>query len=194
MTTDSEVAAHTVAGTPAYIAPELLRGAPANAQSDVYAAGIVLYETATGQTPFPGLPTGPLLEAILHVAPPAPRTRNPAISPAFESVILKCVEKQPERRYGSARELGDDLKRLGTGAKSPHRPRSRTRRMTSVALLAVALAVTAGIFLWNRLQPSPASELRSLAVLPLGNLSRDPEQEYFADGMTDELIAELSAA
>ena len=182
-----------VAGTPAYIAPELLRGTPASERSDLYAAGLILYEAATGERPFPNLPVGALLEAVLKGTPPSPRSKNPAISASLESVILHCVEHQPDRRYASARDLADDLKRLAAGSRLPRRfsiPRAAT-----VTLALAAIAVLAAYAAWRWARPAPsaqAASLRSLAVLPLGNLSRDPEQEYFADGMTEELISQLS--
>jgi serine/threonine-protein kinase len=195
----ANVAASTtgdVAGSPAYVAPELLRGAAADERSDLWAAGIVLYESAVGSRPFPGLPTGALLEAIMVRRPPPPRSRNPAISPALESIILRCLEATPDRRYQSAAELAEDLRRLQSGSPIGRRPMSTRRRAAMASAIGLA-AICAAVALvaWKRggFGHDPrAATLRSLAVLPLGNLSGNPEQEYIADGMTEALIAQLS--
>ncbi len=188
----------TLKGTPAYMAPEVLRGMPADERSDLYAAGLVLYEAATGQRPFANLPLPALFEAILNRKPPMPRSLNPSISPALEAVIVRCIENDPNLRYASAIDLSQALHALAD--MTPERrarvtPRARGPVALVVGTLAL-LALPAGYFGWQRLGPgraTPAASIRSLAVLPLGNLSGDPEQEYFADGMTEELIASLSS-
>jgi len=183
-------AAGALVGTPAYIAPELLQGAVASAQSDLYAAGVVLYECATGGRPFPGLPTGALLEAIQHQTPPAPRSRA-RVSPALDAVIMRCLERDPTHRYASADALAAALREAGAGRVPPP-----ARRARAIAIAAVCVAVAAGltaVWWWSdQLRPATAAGMRSLAVLPLGNPSNDPEQEYLADGMTEELITQLS--
>jgi len=101
-------------GTPPYMSPEQINGAEPNALSDVYAAGVVLYEMATGQRPFPQ--HGSLLrEAILYVAPAGVREKNREITPALESVILKCLEKDAHKRYQSAHELAVELENATGG-------------------------------------------------------------------------------
>src|SRR5262249_209631 len=152
------------AGTLAYMAPEQLVGGAADPRSDVWAAGVVLYEMATGRRPFTATLGTALVLEITHQAPPPPGRLRPELSRRLEDTILKCLEKDPAHRYQSARELAVDLRRAMDDA--PDSPRAAA---------------------------APAERrIESLAVLPLANLSGDPEQEWFTDGMTDALIADLS--
>ncbi len=183
-------------GTPPYMAPEQLRGTRADASCDIWGAGAVLYEMATGRRPFPS--HGPkLTDEILHEQPAAPSTVNAKVSPELEAIILKCLEKDPENRYSSAREIVVDLHRLTTGSTlAPVRSRrGRTRRvlpLAAVTLVAVLIGLNVRGIRDRWFGPSGTRQIRSLAVLPLTNLSGDPEQGYFADGMTEELIMNLS--
>ena len=193
------VSAPQAVGTLPYMAPEQVRGA-VDARVDIYAAGAVLYELATGEGLFPGTSGLELLDAILHRNVVPPRSVNPRISPALERIIVKALDKDPERRYQSARELGVDLARLGL-AEAPvpvavRRRPSRLRRTLAVPAAAlIVLAIAAGMNLggvrdrWTGESTLPA--ITSLVVLPLTNLSGDPEQDYFADGMTEALINDL---
>lgn len=187
-------------GTPPYMAPEQVRCAPADARCDIWAAGAVLYEMATGRRPFPS--HGPkLAEEILHEQPAAPSTLNARVSPGLEAIILKCLEKEPENRYSSAREIVVDLHRLTSGSTLAAPVRRRQGRMRrTLPWAAVALAAVAALLIGlnvrgirdGLLGRSGTRPIRSLAVLPLANHSGDPEQGYFADGMTEELIMNLS--
>jgi len=103
-----------MAGTIPYMAPELLRGAPANVRSDLYAAGAVLYEMAAGRRLFRECSGTVLISAILEKNPVPPRTYNRRISAGLERIILRALDKEPQRRYQSSRELHNDLARLGT--------------------------------------------------------------------------------
>lgn len=165
-------AASDALGTAPYMAPEQLRGEPAGTRTDIWALGAVLYEMATGQRAFPENQRVRLIDAILHQAPQAPRIVNPRLSSGLEKIILRALEKRPQRRYQSAREVLADLKRLG--ANAPPSATSRPRRPS------------------RRPPKSGAVRIRSLVVLPLENLMHDPDQDYFADGMTDALIAALA--
>jgi serine/threonine protein kinase/tetratricopeptide (TPR) repeat protein len=193
---DAATTEFSIAGTLPYMAPEQLIGKPPDARTDIWAAGCVLYQMATGRPPFPGEGTE-LTTGILSRDVVPPSAQNAKISAGLESVILKCLEKDRDSRYQSARELAVDLKRLATTQPAPavQRASSRAPYWAVVALLAVAAAVAA----WFWLRPRPqtaggaaAGHIESVAVLPLENLSKDPQQEYFAEGMTDELITMLS--
>ena len=189
-----------LAGTLPYMAPEQLRGELVEETADIWAAGAVLYEMATGSRAFPEAESSRLIATILTEAPPAPSGLNHRISPELETIISKCLEKDPGHRYQSARELAVDLRRLGApSAVMAPRPRRAKRRGRQVAagsgvlvamLLAILVGFNVGGVRTRLLGTTP--QIRSLAVLPLQNLSDDPEQEYFADGMTDQLTTDLA--
>jgi eukaryotic-like serine/threonine-protein kinase len=185
----------TVAGTLPYMSPEQLRGQPADARSDIYAAGMILYELATGKHPFERKTGTVLIDAILNSPPPPPGRLRLEISPLLEQTILKCLEKQPENRYQSARELMVDLRRLNTGASSEVLTGDSSlvgysRRFFVVAI--IGIVITTGFFLWRRFLPRPTLNKRvMLAVLPFENLSKDTQQDYFSDGLTEEMISQL---
>jgi serine/threonine-protein kinase len=199
-TATAETQTGGIVGTVPYMAPEQLSGGRIDTRTDVYATGNVLYEMTTGQRPHSETDMARLMYAIAHETPPSPRSSNPRISPALDAVIRKAMEKDPERRYQSARGLVDDLRRLQAGLRvtAPKRRAGRGLRwglrlmVASFVLLAVLLSFDVGGL--RRLLLGGAGETRiaSLAVLPLKNLSGDPEQAYFVDGMTEALITDLS--
>ena len=124
--TESFTQTQNMAGTLPYMAPEQLRGEPADARTDIHALGAVLFETVTGKRLYQEDSVPQLTDAILHQQPVAPRALNARVSPEMERILLKCLEKEPENRYQSAKELGVDLRRLGApstatrvGGRSP---------------------------------------------------------------------------
>jgi eukaryotic-like serine/threonine-protein kinase len=200
--TESYSETETMAGTLPCMAPEQLLGGEIDARTDIHAAGAVLYELATGQRPFAEVERRQLIGAILQHSPAPPTALNPKLSPELERIIGKCMEKDPENRYQSAKELAVDLRRLLTPSTIT-RPAPRRKfgasKTTSLAaacsvtvLLTLILGLNPGGMRDKLLGPTARAPIRSLAVLPLANLSGDPEQEYFADGMTEALITDLS--
>ena len=194
-----------VAGTLPYMAPEQLRGELVDGRTDIYALGTVLYEMATGRRPFEAsLPTA-LAADIQHEHPPPPGRINAELPPKLEDITLKCLEKDPENRYQSAKELRVDLRRLATPssvAALPAKPVPWAWKRVAllaaysaagvVVLVALLVALNVGGWRGRMLGRASSPRIESLAVLPLENLSGDPEQEYFAEGMTDELITDLA--
>jgi serine/threonine protein kinase/Flp pilus assembly protein TadD len=162
-----------VLGTICYMAPEQVRGQQADARSDVFALGCVLFEMLTGRRPFTGDTNADVMASILHDPPPplsASGRRRPA---ALDRVVARCLEKDPDRRFPSAAELGAALKAIPPDA----------------ALQDSALQFSAD----TRVGPgAAASSGTSVAVLPFINMSSDPENEYFSDGLAEELINVLS--
>jgi serine/threonine-protein kinase len=124
----TDTASGLVAGTPPYMSPEQLLGKEVDARTDVYAAGVVLYEMATGRQPF-GETSGPQLVAkILNEPMPPPREVNPDVSPVLEQVILKATDKDRELRHQTAKELLVDLERLAAGSSAARAVEPRGRR------------------------------------------------------------------
>lgn len=200
--TQSVTGAHGAAGTLQYMAPEQLTGEAAGARSDIFSLGAVLYEMATGRRAFDEKLPSRLIDAIVRERPVPPRVLNSRISPELERIILKCLEKEPENRYQSAKELEVDLRRLqtqgtGTVASTAAPARGLWRRnaaKTAGAALVIVLAIGLGLRGWRARRaahPGP-QQIQSLAVLPLENLSGDSQQEYFAEGMTEELTTQLA--
>ena len=178
-------------GTAGYMSPEQIRGEKLDARTDLFSLGLVLYEMATGKRAFKG-DTGPVLqEAILNKAPIPVRGVNPKLPKKIEKIISKALEKDREARYQTAVELHGDLKKL----KLELEPRQfRPRQWAVAAILFVLVAAAWGwVNEWkNRRLTAGVPSIRSLALLPLENLSGDPDQKYFAEGMTEELIARLT--
>ncbi|MEX0878719.1 MAG: protein kinase [Thermoanaerobaculia bacterium] len=185
-----------VLGTLGYMSPEQVRGKPADARSDIFSFGAILYEMLSGKRAFHGDSAADTMSAILKEDPPDLSFTNQNISPGLERIVRHCLEKNPEQRFHSAHDLAFDLDTLSsaTGAAQvdrgvPAGRSSRARRALLVAAgLAVVLALAAAI-LWSR---SRSTSIDSIAVLPFVNASRDPNAEYLSDGITESIINSLS--
>jgi serine/threonine-protein kinase len=166
--------AGSLAGTLPYLAPEQVRGAAPDARTDLWALGVVLHEMACGVRPFAGANPAALLYAIVHEPPPSLAARRPELSPRFVALVERLLEKDPARRWSDAPALIRALRAVEAGAAGE-------------APATVASGAAGG-----PAAPGGPSGFRSLVVLPLINRSGDPSQEFFADGMTDALIADLA--
>jgi len=181
----------TVMGTIGYMSPEQVRGEAADAPSDVFSFGCVLYEMVSGQRPFARATTAEMIAAILD-AEPSPLTQTGKKIPAeLERVIRHCLAKRAVERYQSARDLAFDLKATLSGGSitAPARAQRRTHAVwVGVAAAIVALLIAA----WLVRGSWREGAIDSLAVLPLVNASGDANLEYLSDGITESLIDSLS--
>src|SRR6266487_3009893 len=192
-----------VLGTPSYMAPEQAKGdnAAVSNATDVYGLGAVLYQLLTGHPPFAGGTTYETIKLLLDTEPRQPRVLNPKIDRDLSTICLKCLEKDPKRRYSSALALAEDLERwlkhepiLARHTGIITRGKKWVRRNPTSALLAaslVALAAAAGWIVWKSEFVRPPVTT-GIAVLPFENLSDEKEHTYFADGVQDDILTKLA--
>lgn len=195
----------SLSGTLPYMAPELLRAESSDARADIWAAGAVLYEIATGRRAFPDRQPSMVIDSILHYDPVRPTLLNPHLPTTLEAIILKALDRDPERRYQSAGELRADLGRilagdtLATDTLRHSQERERLVRARRMKLAATATVVVLAAFLiaytahrwWPHLAP-PHQKI--LAVLPIESVGHDPATAALGLGLTDTLTAKLAQA
>jgi TolB-like protein/lipoprotein NlpI len=197
--------AGVVMGTVPYMSPEQVQGTPVDHRTDLFSLGVLLYEMACGVRPFSGENSASLMSSILRDEPEPVAELKPGLPQRLVDLIGRCLEKDREERYETARELHGELleleRELRAGQAAVARSAGERGRLGSRLLLAALLVLgifAGGLWVMNRGPGEPAPEvaaeaqIRSLAVLPLKNLSGDPEQDYFVDGMTEALITDLS--
>src|SRR5438874_2839328 len=192
-----------VLGTPSYMAPEQAVGNNAGVTSatDIYGLGAVLYQLLTGHPPFAGGTTYETVRLVLDTEPRKPRLLNPKVDRDLATICLKCLEKDPQRRYSSALALAEDLDRWAknepiqarrTGVFT--RGRKWVRRNPTTAVMAaflLTLGAAVGVMIWkSELVSRPATT--GVAVLPFENLSEDKENPFFADGIQDDILTKLA--
>ena len=191
-------------GTPSYMAPEQAAGeyTKLSNATDVYGLGAVLYQLLTGHPPFAGSTTYEIIKLLLDSEPRPPRLLNPKIDRELSTICLKCLEKDPRRRYSSALALAEDLEHWlkhepirahRTGIFS--RGRKWVRRKPAIAAvitLSLALAVAIAWNVWkSEFTRHPVTN--GVAVLPFENIGSDPENAYFAEGIQEEILTRLAS-
>src|SRR6266487_3515665 len=192
-----------VLGTPSYMAPEQAVGnnAAVSSATDIYGLGAVLYQLLTGQPPFAGGATYETIKLLLDTEPRPPRLLNPKIDRDLSTICLKCLAKDPKRRYSSALALAEDMDRWlkhepirarRTGVFT--RGKKWVRRNPSIAGMAamlLALAVPLGVTIWkSEFGRQPVTT--GIAVLPFENLGDEKEHTAFADGVQDDILTKLA--
>ena len=191
----------TLLGTLGYMSPEQLRGQPVDHRSDIFSLGAILYEMLSGRSAFKRATASDTIAAILMQEPPELTQSAENVPPALDHIIKRCLEKNPANRFQSAREIGSALSEpsgpLEVVASGPQKvPASRVSTGRSRPLLPftaaaiVLLGVAAAVLLQRQSRTSapPASPGPSIAVLPFSNLSPDKGEEYFSDGLSEELL------
>jgi eukaryotic-like serine/threonine-protein kinase len=182
-----------ILGTVRYMAPEQIKGREVDARSDLFSFGVLLYEMLTGKRAFDGDSATSVRAAILERDPPPVSSLRPLIPRAIDEIVRRCLAKDRDERWQTAGDLLRGLKRVSESGNLTHTRKAWTW-MAAILLTAIvglaAWAIAGGFQRWSTAQP--AGQIRSIAVLPLDNLSGDPDQEYFADGITEQLIADLA--
>src|SRR5438034_2501404 len=195
-----------VLGTPSYMAPEQAAGnnpaiAGLTSATDVYGLGAVLYQLLTAHPPFAGGTTYETIKLLLETEPRSPRLWNPKIDRDVSTICLKCLEKDPRRRYSSALALAEDLerwlkhepiqaRRTGVVARGK-KWLQRNPTVAAMVTLSLALIAAVGVIVWKSdlFRRAPTA---GIAVLPFENLSNDKEDASFADGVQDDLLTKLA--
>jgi TolB-like protein/Flp pilus assembly protein TadD/tRNA A-37 threonylcarbamoyl transferase component Bud32 len=190
-------------GTPGYIAPEQARGAT-TPTADVYSLGAILFNLFTGRSPFLGEHALAMIEQASEKPAPKLRSLVPSLDRDLETIVARCLERDPKVRYQSAGVLADDLehwlrhepiraRRVGILARGGKWVRRNPTTTVLIAALVVLAAAIVGVMVWKNESPHPVPSLPAgIAVLPLQNLSEEKENAYFADGIQDELLTNLS--
>jgi len=199
-TAELATATGVVMGTVPYMSPEQLKGMRADARSDIFSFGCVLQETITGKAPFVRATRAETVSAILTEAAPSLKQFDPSIPAELDQAVKRCLNKEPDQRFQSAGDLAFHLRQIlntvsSAGARtqvSRRVARFNGRTAQRAAAVAVVLLFLGAFGYWiGARRSSVRPQFKSIAVLPLQNYSGDPQQEYFVDGMTDSVIADL---
>jgi len=179
-----------VLGTVQYMSPEQALGKSVDERSDIFSFGIVLYQMATGTLPFTGSTATETMNRIINAPPEAVARFNYAVPQDLERIIRRCLEKDPERRFQSARDLLIELQNLKRDTESAQQTVARTPARRTWIPFAIAAVLAAAIVAYLYLRPTQI--IHSIAVLPFVNETADPQSEYLSDGITETTINTLS--
>ncbi len=186
-------------GTVGYMSPEQASGRPVDYRSDQFALGLLIYELVTGKRPFERPTTAQTLAAAIEADPPPLESLRPDVPPHLAAVVRRLLAKNPDERYESTRDLARELKSIGETTSSPTAVATTRRRRRvgyAAAFAAIVLVIGAALagWLWRAPESAASADTQRplLAVRPFRSLSPDPQQGYFAAGMTEEIRGQLS--
>ena len=200
-----------IPGTAVYMSPEQARSDDLDVRSDIFSFGVVLYEMATGKKPFTGTNVITTLHAVMNQKPVSPRVLNSAVPPGLEAIIGKAMEKDRELRYKNGAEMRDALARLKKGSEPTLRSSLRNvsgapgaantfqklsveKNWIPLALSVVLVAALVAVAIWWLKQSRAHVSNRTIAVLPLQNISDDPESDFLRIALADEIANALTHA
>lgn len=183
-------------GTPLYMSPEQAYGQPVDHRADLWSLGVVLYEMITGERPFQGDYAEAVRYAVIHDEPLPVTLFRPNVPAQLSGIVEKLLQKDIALRFQRAEDVLNELRSIrvagaSSSAGEPPRQRKFSSRRTAYAAGGVLLVLVLLMFVGRGFSSGPAAAVDAVAVLPLANLSGDPEQDYFADGMTEALIDNL---
>src|SRR4029453_5603216 len=195
-----------VLGTARYMSPEQARGQNVDARTDIWSFGVVLFEMLAGRPPFEGKTPSECIAAVLKREPPLLALKAQQVPARAEQIVRKALRKDKEERYQSVEEMLADLRRLKELSESITSGWKRQKKVLALLAASVAVAlVVAGLFIYLRPtrtvtqtlagNPSPVASVipeKSIAVLPFENLSRDPDNAFFTDGVQDQILTNLT--
>jgi TolB-like protein/Tfp pilus assembly protein PilF len=189
----------TTLGTVSYMSPEQAKGEEVDHRTDIWSLGVILYEMLTGQLPFKGEYESAVIYSIINDKHEPVTALRTGVSMELERIINKCLQKNPDERYQHVDELSVDLHGLkkseSTGIPTVIKPQKKRPKsvILSIAVISILILFIAGYFIL--IQPGDKNKTgwqNSIAVLPFDNISNDPQQEYFCDGMTEQIITNLA--
>ena len=183
-------------GTTHCMSPEQLQGKEVDHRTDIWSLGVIIYEMLTGQLPFKGEYESAVIYSILNNTQEPVTGLRSGVPIELERIINKCLQKNPAERYQHADDLIVDLNGLKYGSGGIPTEKIQKKRFKPVLLtifiMSAIILIVTGYFLIRPDKRSASGWGNSIAVLPFDNISNDPEQEYFCDGITEDIIANLS--
>jgi len=197
-------------GTPQYMSPEQAQGKEVDHQTDIWSFGIVLYEMVTGQLPFKGEYEQAVVYSILNEDPEPVTDIRSEVPKELQKIIYKTLAKEPSERYKNVDELMEDFKKINTDPipekyKALKGKTKQTQKAISFGIILIAAVIIAGYFIFKEKKEEPVSQIisktekttetkwkNSIAVLPFEDMSPQKDQEYFCDGIADEIINALT--